>query len=82
MSTAYLEPGDQVYVAVPVSPVHHTREAAYAEGKQLADAIAIDFAQHGVTVAHWSAHSQLSHPVIVAVFRPSAAPSTSETQPS
>lgn len=69
MNTAVLLPGDHVYVAIPVSPTHHTKEAAFAEGKQQADGLEALLAHHGVTLAGWSSHSQLTHPVVVAVLR-------------
>lgn len=67
--TAYLQPGDQIYLAVPSSPTSRTREDAIAEGKAQADGITQMLAPQGVTVLGWSSHSQLTHPLIVAVLR-------------
>ena len=79
MIPAYIQPGDHVYVAIPVSPSHRTLEAAIAEGKQQADGLEATLAHYGVTLAGWSSHSQLTHPVVVAVFRnPPASPSTED----
>lgn len=72
MSTAYLQPGDRIWLAVPVSPTA-TLEAAQTEARLQAQGMGASFAEHGVTVAGWSSHGALSHPVVVAVFRTPAA---------
>lgn len=72
MSTAYLQPGDRIWLAVPVSPTA-TPEAAQTEARLQAQGMGASFAQQGVVVAGWSSHGALSHPVVVAVFRTPAA---------
>jgi hypothetical protein len=68
MSTI-LQQGDKIHLAVPISPTHDTPEAAHAEATRTATDLGTAFATQGVTILSWSGHSQLSHPVIVAVFR-------------
>lgn len=75
--TAYLQPGDAVHLAVPITPTH-SKEAANAEGRATVGELTAVCNRFGVTVASWSGHSQLGHPVVVAVFRAGPKP---EEQP-
>lgn len=67
--TAYLQRGDKIHIAFPVSSMLYGRELesrVLEDAKRLTDA----FAMHGVTVTSYSANSALPGPVVVAVFRP------------
>lgn len=66
--TAYLHPGDQIHLAFPISGVLYGREAE-AEAKRLHDEFTALYARLGVNIVQSTASSQLTAPVVVAVFR-------------
>lgn len=68
MSAPILQRGDRIHLAFPISPMLSGTER---EAKMAGDAEAFvrEFERQGVTVTSWTAHSSLTHPVIVAVFR-------------
>lgn len=65
--TAYLKPGDKVWLAFPMN--QGEKEEAKRQASLDAQFFTNNFATMGVTVVNWSANSALTHPVIVAVFR-------------
>ncbi len=67
--TAYLQPGDQIHLCVPISSGHLTKASADAEAKTHADTLTELCERHGVTVVSWSGNPALSHPVASLVFR-------------
>lgn len=68
MSAPILQHGDQIHLALPVSPMLTEKEAE-ARSRKDADDLAAIYAKIGVSILCWSAHSNLGHPVVVAVFR-------------
>lgn len=70
--TAYLQPGDQIHLAFPISAGLFPSEAN-AEAQREHDQFAANYAKLGVTVVTSSANSALTAPVVVAVFRTPAA---------
>lgn len=69
--TAYLKPGDKVWLAFGMnssSNPHEKKEAMEQAARDAQQFIEI-FAGMGVTITNWSANSALTHPVVVAVFR-------------
>lgn len=62
-----LYPGDKIHLAVPVSAGYPAD--VRAEAREMAVQLTENYAAMGVTVAFWTATTNLSHPVVVAVFR-------------
>jgi len=69
--TAYLQPGDQIHIAFPVSGSLYP-DAARAEAERTHADLTATYAKLGVTVVTSSANSALTAPVVVAVFRQAA----------
>ena len=68
--TAYLQPGDRIHLAVPISPALQGR-AAQDEGARVHTEYVQFYARYGVTVEMTTTigNPALTAPVVVAVFR-------------
>ena len=74
--TAYLQPGDHIHIACPISPVLYGDEVQ-REGHRLHAEYSAFYARYGITVDMTTTNSQLYQPVVVAVIRNQPEPAQS-----
>lgn len=66
--TAYLQPGDEIHLAFPVSATKHGM-ALEAEIQQNMSHFNELYDRKGIKIISFSYNSDLTHPFVVAVFR-------------
>lgn len=71
MTAPILQPGDRIHLAFPVSPMLVGRELD-ARIREAQAGFTEGYGHHGVTITTFSWSSALTHPTVVAVFRPAA----------
>lgn len=65
--TAILQPGDKIHLAIPSSG--HKAEEVLEIAQKSYDFLGEEYARQGVEIVTCSANNQLTHPVVVAIFR-------------
>lgn len=75
--TAYLQPGDRIHLAIPVTPGLPGDQAA-EEAEHTRAQYEQEFHDRGVTITGVTANPALTHPVVVAVFRDELEPSPAQ----